>query len=121
MTRVVALIFNWWSIFTRMATGGKHGEAITTRPLLQHGVARRTSHANQARIAIGSVHVKAEKVAHLLTRISTWLQQLKIDAEQLRIVTAWPDILICVFRDFAGFAFGQPRVAPVHVAANCRI
>lgn len=120
MARIVALIFNWWSIFTRMATGGKHGEAITTRPLLQHGVARRTRHANQERIAIGSVHAKAKKAAHLLTRISAWLQQLKTDAEQLCRVTSWPEILRRIFRDFAGFAFGQPRVIPLDVASNCR-
>ena len=38
MDRIVALVFNWWSIFTRIGTGDKHGEAITTRPLLMKGV-----------------------------------------------------------------------------------
>jgi hypothetical protein len=117
----VALIFNWWSIFTRMATGGTHGEAITTRPLLQHGVARRTRHANQERIAIGSVHAKAKKIAHLLTNISLWLQQLKTGAEQLCGITSWPEVLRRIYRDFAGFTFGPPRVVPVDVAFNCRI
>jgi len=121
MARIVALIFNWWSIFTRMATGGKHGEAITTRPLLQHGVARRTRHANQERISIGSVHAKAKKAAHLLARISAWLRQRKADAEQLRVATPWPEILTRIYRDFAGFAFAAERVTPVGVAANCRI
>jgi len=32
--RFVALILNRWSIFTRIGSEGKHGEVITTRPLL---------------------------------------------------------------------------------------
>ncbi len=35
MARIVALVYNWWSIFTRMGTGASHVEAITTRPLFQ--------------------------------------------------------------------------------------
>ena len=30
MARIVALLFNWSSIFTRIGAGDKHGEAITT-------------------------------------------------------------------------------------------
>ena len=67
----VAQIYNWWSIFTRMATRASHGEAITTRPLLQHAVARRTRHANQTRLHISSLHGKAKMVANLLSRISS--------------------------------------------------
>ena len=79
----VALIYNWWSIFTRMATGASHGEAITTRPLLQHPVARRTRHANQTRLHISSLHGKAKMVANLLNRISSWLKLFQESAEQL--------------------------------------
>ena len=83
MARIVALIYNWWSIFTRMATGASHGEAITTRPLLQHAVARRTRHANQTRLHISSLHGKAKMVANLLSRISSWLKLFQESAEQL--------------------------------------
>ncbi|MCX6602701.1 MAG: hypothetical protein NTV52_03825, partial [Acidobacteria bacterium] len=34
MARLVALVYNWWSIFTRMGTPGQHREVITTRPAL---------------------------------------------------------------------------------------
>ncbi len=83
MARIVALIFNWWSIYTRMATGPGHGEAITTRPLLLHGVARETTHANRTHLTIASVHAKARKIANLLTNISRWLRQFLNAAEQL--------------------------------------
>lgn len=32
MARITALIYNWWSVFTRMATPNRHTEATTSRP-----------------------------------------------------------------------------------------
>ncbi|MFN7544157.1 MAG: hypothetical protein ACK5TN_15345 [Acidobacteriota bacterium] len=66
MARMVALIYHWWSIFTRMGTGAKHGEAITTRALFEQSVAKKTRHANQTRLSISSLHARAKRVAHLL-------------------------------------------------------
>ncbi len=105
MARIVALIFNWWSIYTRMATGPTHGEAITTRPLLQQGVARETTHANRIYLTIASVHAKAKKIANLLTNISQWLRQLVSSAEQLSGLTLWHMILSRIFQDFGRFRF----------------
>ena len=62
---------------------GAHGEAITTRPLFQQAIARRTRHANQTRLYISSIHAKAMQAAHLLDRISTWLKLFVQPAEQL--------------------------------------
>lgn len=121
MARMVALIFNWWSIFTRMATGTKHGEAITTRPLFQHGVARRTRHANQTRLSLSSQHGKSKKIAYLLTGISSWLQQLKASAEQLAAAAQWPRLLRRIFQDFGRFPFALPRISPLLHGPNCRI
>ena len=105
MARIVALIFNWWSIYTRMATGPTHGEAITTRPLLQQGVARETTHANRIQLTIASVHAKAKKIANLLTNISRWLGQFLRAAEQLSGLPRWHMILSRIFQDFGRFPF----------------
>ena len=35
--RHVALIYNWWTLFVRLADPDHHREAITSRPLLMHG------------------------------------------------------------------------------------
>ena len=45
MARLIALIYNWWSLFVRLADPDHHREAITSRPLLLHGIARQTHHA----------------------------------------------------------------------------
>jgi hypothetical protein len=38
----VALVYNGWSLFTRLADPEHHREAITIRPLLLSAIARRT-------------------------------------------------------------------------------
>jgi hypothetical protein len=63
MARIVALVYNWWSIFYKERTGAIHGEALMTRPLLQQAVVRRTRHANQTKLSISSIHAKARKAA----------------------------------------------------------
>lgn len=47
--RAVALIYNWWSWYVRLAHPKTRLEAITSRPLLLGGVARLTRHAGQSR------------------------------------------------------------------------
>jgi hypothetical protein len=44
ISRMVALVYNWWSLFVRLANPNKHHEAITSRPLLLHAVAKQTTH-----------------------------------------------------------------------------
>ena len=45
--RAVALIYNWWSLFVRLANPEARREAITSRPWLMSSVGRRTEHAGQ--------------------------------------------------------------------------
>jgi hypothetical protein len=40
MARTIALVYNWWSLFTRLAIPEKHAEAITSRPLLLNAVGK---------------------------------------------------------------------------------
>jgi hypothetical protein len=45
--RAVALIYNWWSLFVRLAHPKARREAITSRPWLLASVGRKTEHAGQ--------------------------------------------------------------------------
>lgn len=121
MARMVALIFNWWSIFTRMATGSRHGEAITTRPLFQHGVARRTRHANQTVLSLSSLHGKARRVANLLSKISAWVQRIRDDAEQLAGPARWARLVWRIFAELGGFPLASPRILALEGPSNCRM
>ena len=72
MAGVIALVYNWWGLFTRLASGAK-GEAITTRPLLLHGIARRTRHGHQTAVTITSLHPRARRIKTALQQASAFL------------------------------------------------
>lgn len=93
MARVVALVYNWWNLFVRLAEPDKHMEAITSRPLLMHAVGKQISHAGQTIIAISSLHGKFKKAQGMLGRISAFFKTLKDLAEQLTSEQRWYRIL----------------------------
>jgi hypothetical protein len=82
MARMVALVYNWWTLFVRLAQPHKHFEAISSRPLLLHGVATQTHHAGQTRLTITSLHAKQATIQAVLTNVAGFLQTLKATAEQ---------------------------------------
>jgi hypothetical protein len=83
-SRVVALVYNWWSLFVRLASG-KHHEAITSRPLLLYGVARQTKHAGQTTLTITNNHARSAVIISVLKALNEFLKYLKGSAEQLQI------------------------------------
>lgn len=103
MGRIIALVYNWWTIFMRLGIPEKHAEAITSRPLALHGIARQTRHGNQTTVEITSTHAKASQMAGILTKVSGFLQRIKTTAEQLTEKgERWKLILSAAFRQFLG-------------------
>jgi hypothetical protein len=47
--RMIVLFYDWWSIFVRLVEPDRHLEAITSRPLLLHAIAKRVRHARRTR------------------------------------------------------------------------
>jgi hypothetical protein len=113
MGRIIALVYNWWTIFMRLGIPDKHAEAITSRPLALHGIARQTRHGNQTTVEITSTHAEASKIAEILTRVSAFLKIIKTTAEQLAQSEKWTLILSAAFRQFlGGKVLGSPgRIA----------
>ena len=70
MARIVALIFNWWNLFVRLADPDHHREAITSRPLLLQAIGRQTNHAGRATVTISSTHGERGRARRALTRIA---------------------------------------------------
>jgi hypothetical protein len=93
MAKIIALVYNWWSLFVRLAEPSYHLEAITSRPLLLHAVAKQTSHSGQTRVTITSTHGKRETVERLLARVVAFFEELKSAAEQLTGEQRWLRIL----------------------------
>ena len=86
----------------RLGIPDKHAEAITSRPLALHGIARQTRHGNQTTVEITSTHAKASQIAEILTKVSGFLKRIKTTAEQLTHGDRWKLILSAAFRQFLG-------------------
>jgi hypothetical protein len=89
----VALIFNWWSLFVRLADPDHRPEAITCRPLLMQAIPRQIQHAGQVTLTISSPHGEQHKARRAYLRIAGILAQLRQTAEQLDPVQRWYRIL----------------------------
>lgn len=101
MSRMIALVYNWWTLFARLACPHKHAEAITARPLLLSSVGRVTKSGRQTKLTITSQHTKAIKLKVVYERLSEFFYQLKIDAPQLSITQVWNRILKKALEAFA--------------------
>lgn len=113
VSRLVALVYNWWSLFVRLARPEKHSEAITSRPLLLHGVAKQTTHAGQTTITISSSHAKSQMVQSALQTLSGFLAHLKSTAEQLNVAARMRLITRRAFRIFLDRIQPIKRLLPV--------
>lgn len=107
MARMVALVYNWWTLFVRLAAPHKHLEAITSRPLLLHGVATQTKHSGQTRLTITSTHAKQGLIQAVLTNIAQFLSSLKTTAEQL---TDQERLQLILQRAFAKYLLKPPKL-----------
>ena len=83
MARRAAAVYNGWNLFVRLAQPHQHFEAITSRPLLLHGIATQTQHAGQRRLTIISTHAKQSAIQAVLTNLAEFLRILRATAEQL--------------------------------------
>ena len=112
--RLVALFYDWWNIFARLAEPNRHMEAITSRPLLLHAIATRVRHARQTTIAIASSHAKSIPVAKALHAVASFLRDLTKNAEQLTTLQRWRAILSKAFKVFLNECPLRlpPRLAP---------
>lgn len=100
MTLFVALVYNWWSLFTRLSNPNKRAEAITSRPLLLHAIGRKTSHSNQSTLTLTSLHAEANKIQLAVAAVAGFLSHIRSMAEQLKPIERWRLILLAVTRAF---------------------
>jgi hypothetical protein len=100
MARIIALVFNWWSLYVRLALPGRHTEAVTSRPALVYGIAKQTTHGNQSKVTITSCHGKADVIEKVLTKVNRFLIRFAASAEQLTKRERWARLLRVIFREF---------------------
>lgn len=89
MARIVALIYNWWNLFVRLAIPEKHHEAISSRPLLLSSIGRLTESGRQRRMVITSTHAQVTLIRKAYARIHDFFSWLKATAPQLTPQECW--------------------------------
>lgn len=71
--RAVALIYNWWSWYVRLAHPKARLEAITSRPLLPAAVGRITQSGGQRRVLLSLTHAASAQVKALVANVRAGL------------------------------------------------
>jgi len=87
--RAVALIYNWWSWYVRLANPKNRMEAITSRPKLLSAVGRLTNHAGQNKILLTVMHESVAQIKRLVANVRTGIEYLSSKAPQLAKSERW--------------------------------
>ena len=87
--RAVALVYNWWSWYVRLAHPKTRLEAITSRPKLLSAVGRMTSHSGQKKILLTITHEAASQIKALVANVRHGLQLIATTAPQLTKPERW--------------------------------
>ena len=111
MARFIALVYNWWSLYVRLATPERHAEAITSRPLLLYGVGQQTRSGGQTTLTITPMHAERHIAQRVLTSLNAFLLEVRATARQLDWLQRWRMILSRIFAKLLG---GKP-LAPVRL------
>ena len=108
--QAVALVYNWWSWYMRLAHPKGRLEAITSRPLLLAAVGRLTEHAGQKRLLLSVTHAAVDQVKVLISNVREGLRHIRATAPQLPNGNRW--------RALIGYIVAKILAAKAHGHAN---
>ncbi len=111
--RAVALIYNWWSWYVRLANPKNRMEAITSRPKLLSAVGRMTSHAGQSKILLTVMHESLEQIKQLVANVRSGIRHISATAPQLVNPQRW---FVMVRFIVARILAAQPKITPMPAA-----
>ena len=100
MSRIIALIYNWWNLFVRLVKPTGYQEAITSRPLLLSGVGRLTETGRQKKMKITSQHGWGDKAQQMFSNLSQFFKSWKSIAPQLTDKECWKRIIEVIVAKF---------------------
>lgn len=101
MSRIIALIYNWWNLFVRLANPTGYQEAISSKPLLLTSVGRLTQSGRQKKMTITNQHGWAHKAREMLMQLNQFFNSWRRDAPQLSARDCWQRITSAVVARFA--------------------
>ena len=101
--RAVALVYNWWSWYTRLAHPSARLEAISSRPLLLAGVARLTQHAGQSRLLLTLTHAAGDVIKSMVANVRQGLETIRSTAPQLTQRDRWTALVRYIVEKITAF------------------
>lgn len=102
MANLVALFFNWWSLYLRFYDAEHHREAIRSRPMLMAGVGRQVKSGGRCTVRVSTVHEKGAGIITAVTLISKELHEIMSITEQWDIAQRWSLLLTRLLKRWLG-------------------
>ncbi|GAA5484862.1 hypothetical protein Hsar01_04115 [Haloferula sargassicola] len=102
MANLIALVYNWWSLYLRFYDAEHHREAIRTRPMLMSGVGRQVRSGGQRTVKVSVLHEKGDLIAQAVTRISNELHHICAITERWTVEQRWTLLLTRLLRRWLG-------------------
>lgn len=87
--RAVALVYNWWSWYVRLANPKSRLEAKTSRPKLLDGLGKLTSHARVNKIVLVLTHEATTQIKAMIANIRAGIAHILGAAPQLTSAQRW--------------------------------
>jgi hypothetical protein len=102
MANLIALFFNWWSLYLRFYDAEHHREAIRTRPMLMAGVGRQVQSGGRRTVRVSVLHEKGTEIIGAVTQISNEIQKILLITEQWTILQRWTLLLTRLLKRWLG-------------------
>jgi hypothetical protein len=111
--RAVALIYNWWSWYVRLANPKSRLEAKTSRPKLLSAVGKLTSHARVHKIVLVLTHEACSQIKTMIANIHAGVQHIRNAAPQLTGHHRWYALARYIADKILAFVPNTPTPVPV--------
>jgi hypothetical protein len=109
----VALVYNWWSWYVRLANPKSRLEAKTSRPKLLSAVGKLTSHARVNKIVLALTHEAATQIKAMIANVRAGVEHIRGAAPQLSSQHSWYALARYIAEKVLAFVPNTPIPAPV--------
>lgn len=114
--RAVALVYNWWSWYVRLANPKSRLEAKTSRPRLLSAIGKLTSHARVNKIVLALTHEAATQIKAMIANVRAGVKHILGAAPQLPRPQRWHALAHYIADKILAFVPNTP--IPVAVATG---
>ncbi|AKJ64184.1 hypothetical protein [Kiritimatiella glycovorans] len=119
MARLIALIYNWWSIHIKLVDPLVAREAITSRPMYLMHTAKASTHQSVRTLVVFCAHSQAKEIQRKLEqaaeRLKSWASRT---SEQLKKSSVWSQVIAHILLHHQTIGGGKSRAPPTLCSAQ---